>query len=111
MKQCLKKIHLFGAQVVNLTCYGPHVNISTLNKLGARISFNDLNPRIDCDLFDNPIFVILDSCHILNNVRNAFYHYKQFKDGKGNLGSWKHIEDLVKGEKICTVQTSFPLTM
>ena len=95
MQQCLEKIHLTGAKVINITCDGPYVNIATLNKLGANFSQGQLKTKIDCDLFEAPVFVILDNCHMIKNVRNAFHHLKTFTDMDGRTVSWRFIEKLV----------------
>lgn len=40
------------------------------------------------------VHVILDACHDLKNIRNAFDKYSILCDGDGNLIKWKYIKNL-----------------
>ena len=76
IKQCLLKLHDVGVRIPTVTCDGPSCNFAMLEALGA-----DLQPPNVRPYFDHPadsslkVYVVLEACHMLKLVRNAWGSY------------------------------------
>lgn len=91
IKECLKLTAEENITVINVTCDGCQLNLSTLKKLDANIpsktSFK--HPSQDHD-----VYVTLDPVHMMKLGRNAFGTYRQFKSSSGTI-NYKYVEELV----------------
>ena len=73
IKDCLHQLHDIGVRTISLTCDGPTCNISMIRALGATMDAQEMSP-----FFPHPadpsrkVHVILDVCHMLKLVCNAF---------------------------------------
>ena len=59
------------------------MNISLLKTLGALIDPEKLNSQISFDEFKKSVNLLLDNCHYIENVRNAFSDLGVLYDGDG----------------------------
>jgi hypothetical protein len=48
---------------------------------------------------NQPIFIILDPCHMIKLIRNALEHFKYLCDKDDGLIRWKYFEELVNLQK------------
>lgn len=88
----IEKLYQVGIVVRSLTCDGCNTNLKTLSLLGC-----DFSPDNMCSKFKHPqndsyIYCILDVCHMLKILRNAFAEI-QLCSEKGPI-SFKFIEKL-----------------
>lgn len=72
VRECLRLLHATGAKVIAFTCDGPPVNISTLELLGAKITYPGLKSTFRNPVDNTVICVFLDACHMFKLIRNAF---------------------------------------
>lgn len=66
-----------------------------LNEMGANLTVTNLIPYISHPITENKIFILLDACHMLKLVRNAFASKKTFRDKDNGVISWDYIELLI----------------
>ncbi|KAG8178273.1 hypothetical protein JTE90_015684 [Oedothorax gibbosus] len=72
IKEALIYIHETGVDVVSLTFDGTSSNIASANELGAKIASDDtLVHFFPHPVTTDPIYMILDACHMLKLVRNC----------------------------------------
>ena len=83
-----------GVIICNLTCDSPKVNVSMMNKLGAKIDADSLETRILHHIHSPPVQVIHDMAHTAKNVRNAFHDRKILKNSKGEFIKWDYLVKL-----------------
>ncbi|CAH2088503.1 unnamed protein product [Euphydryas editha] len=79
-------------EVVSLKFDDHKSNIAMCEILGC--SFDPDNFKTSFTYEDYTIPVVLDPCHLIKLVRNAFEAYREFKDLDGNFISWNLIEQL-----------------
>ena len=70
------------------------MNISLLKTLGASVDPEKLNSQISFDEFEKPVNLLLDNCHCIKNVRNAFSDLGVLYDGDGGKIEWRFIVEL-----------------
>ena len=84
-----------GMRVVDLVCDGPPVHLSMIKKLGANLDPDNLDTQVLHNIDGPPIHMILDMCHDIKNVRNAWKHHRILKNAKGENIDWIYLENLV----------------
>jgi hypothetical protein len=95
--QCLEKMADVGLKVVSQTCDGPSCHLAMMKELSVSANVDDLKPS-----FPNPgnpsepIYIILDACHMLKLVRNTLASCGIIVDGDGNKVEWQYVESLHK---------------
>ena len=97
VRECLHRLHNVGVTTMSLTCDGPSCHISMMTDLGASMNPSNLRPS-----FPHPakpgamVHVMLDACHMLKLVRNAFAEGVVCADGDQQDISWRYINILHK---------------
>ncbi|GBM79369.1 hypothetical protein AVEN_32978-1 [Araneus ventricosus] len=99
INEALRYTHDTGVDVVSLTFDGTSSNIAAANELGANITANNLVNFFPHPVTSNPIYVILDACHMLKLVRNCLASKGSLYDGE-NLVNWKYITELGKLQRL-----------
>ena len=68
-----------GVRVTNVTCDNAASNITALTLLGAKLSkLKELKVTLNLEnTLQVPIFVILDTCHLMKLVRGTFHDMQQ----------------------------------
>lgn len=89
-------VHASGVEIKTLTFDGHRSNLATAKKLGCCLDISNLKPFFKNPVNGNNIYVFLDPCHMLKNVRNAFEVYGNFEDSQGREINWKYLEELHK---------------
>ncbi|EFN84445.1 THAP domain-containing protein 9 [Harpegnathos saltator] len=95
LKQCLLVLHEAN-DIVSVTVDGAASNISMLNNMGANLSTDNLVPYFYHPISKHCIFILLDACHMLKLIRNAFASKKMLWDKNGELINWAFIVALVQ---------------
>ena len=86
ISECLIKVHETGVQVISLTFDGTAANLSMMKILGADFSdVRNLKPYFQHPVSAEPVFLILDACHMLKLVRNYFGEKKLLKDSNNGI--------------------------
>ena len=97
VRECLHRLHDIGVTTVSLTCDGPSCHISMLTELGACMIPDRLRPSFEHPANpDATVHVMLDACHTLKLVRNAFAEGMVATDNDQQDISWHFIENLHK---------------
>ncbi|KAG8175617.1 hypothetical protein JTE90_019429 [Oedothorax gibbosus] len=81
ISEALTHIHETGVDIVSLTFDGTSTNISSVNELGANISVDNLKHYFPHPVTKEPVYVILDACHMLKLVRNCLASKGSLFDG------------------------------
>ena len=93
--ECLIKVYTTGIRVVSLTFDGASSNLSMLKILGADLSnVHNLKTWFPHPSSNQPVFVLLDACHMLKLIRNCFGEKKIFLDCNGGRVNYNFIEKL-----------------
>ncbi|EZA62841.1 THAP domain-containing protein [Ooceraea biroi] len=71
-------------------------NIATMQCLGANISKDNARPYFIHPQTKEKVYVMLDACHMIKLIRNAFATCKNMHDGNGNRIEWQYIMNLVQ---------------
>ena len=109
-KLTAQKLLDIGLKFTSLTCDGPKVHLSMLKLLGANLDTDNLETQIFQDLDSPPIYLMLDMCHDVKNVRNAWKHHRVFKNAKGERIDWSFLEKLVHLQESEHLQCANKLT-
>ncbi|KYN09176.1 THAP domain-containing protein 9 [Trachymyrmex cornetzi] len=96
LKQCLVVLHEANVHVISVTVDGAASNISMLNNMGCNLSITNLKTYFNHPISKDKIFVLLDACHMLKLIRNAFDNKKILWDKDGKIIHWKYIKLLVE---------------
>ena len=97
VRECLHRLHDIGVTTVSLTCDGPSCHISMLTELGACMIPDRLRPSFQHPANpDATVHVMLDACHMLKLVRNAFAEGMVAAGSDQQDISWHFIENLHK---------------
>ena len=97
IEECLRRLKETGVETLSLTCDGPPCNFAMLRELGANLNIEHLDPS-----FPNPadpeeeVHCMLDVCHMVKLIRNAFGSGLIFKTPDGDTIRWQYVEELVK---------------
>ncbi|KAJ8333906.1 hypothetical protein SKAU_G00412300 [Synaphobranchus kaupii] len=95
IRESLCRLHAFGVRVVSLTCDGPSQNFAMVRELGADLNISNMRPY-----FPHPedptlkVHVLLDPCHMLKLLRNAFATAGVLETEDGKQIKWQYIEHL-----------------
>ena len=83
-----------GMQVCTLTMDGHATNTAMCGLFGCQLDpSKHLKTYFYVDGCAEPIFVIMDACHMIKLVRNMLQAYKSIKTSAGNI-EWKYIQCL-----------------
>ena len=95
MKKTIFKLNDIGAVLTSVTCDNTQVNITMLNCLGANISDHEMKVTLsDKNCKNGPIFVMLDTAHLIKLVRNTLGDLKTLVSNDGELIRWQFIQEL-----------------
>lgn len=94
VKQCISLLHESGISVSSLTCDGTSTNIAMANKLGCKITSENIVPTFPHPVTNESIHFFLDVCHMLKLVRNTLGDNKVLFDMDNQKIEWKFIEKL-----------------
>ncbi|KMQ93551.1 thap domain-containing protein 9-like protein [Lasius niger] len=95
INECLFALHEHNIHVVNITCDGAASNISMVKGLGAKIRGQDIATHFLHPVMKQPIFVLLDACHMIKLVRNIFASYMLTNDSGSEI-RWSYINELIQ---------------
>lgn len=90
VKLALIKLHDVGVKIVSLTCDGPPAHFSMLTTLGASLKIGSAQPWILHPTSKERIHCILDFCHVLKLIRNAWEHLKVIYNDKGQAIKYRY---------------------
>lgn len=93
-QQALSFYHEKGADIVSLTCDGAASNLSMLRSLGCELDLANLNAVFQHPVTKEPVFPLMDACHMLKLIRNTLYDKKALFDANGQMIHWKFIDNL-----------------
>lgn len=88
----IEKLSKIGITVRSITCDGCISNIKTLNLLGCNLSCENMRPFFKNPYGQDNVYCILDPCHLLKLLRNAFGEIV-LQSSKGEI-SFKYIKKL-----------------
>lgn len=100
LTEAISMVTRCGIKLISITCDGHPANIPALTMLGANLKINlattneEFRPYIDNPISQEPIYVILDPCHMEKCIRNRWATCKVFYDSNGNRIEWRYIEAL-----------------
>jgi len=72
VESCQEKCRDYGIKVSSITCDRPVVNESMLKKLGVSLDPDNINLEIATHIGNPASKALLDTCHMLKNVRYKF---------------------------------------
>lgn len=102
LTMAFQKLFDVHVKAVNVTCDGPRTNFSVLKKMGANFDPTSLKVTFPhpCDANQN-VTVLLDPCHMVKLMRNAFSDLKVLVDPDGKEIKWEFIQSLqcLQGEE------------
>ena len=101
VQHALEALHDRGVRVVSLTMDGHASNISMCSRLGCQLKVtDDLRTFFPHPATGQPVYVIMDACHILKLARNMFQVYSPLVSHDGVI-SWsiiKHLNEIQEEE-------------
>ena len=92
IKICIQRLSDIGVRVISVTCDGPSCHFKMLRELGASLKPPNVKPY-----FENPgskdhkVYALLDICHMIKLVRNAFNKLGTLLDKDGKKIEWKYF--------------------
>lgn len=87
----MTSLHDIGITVIALTFDGLNTNMSTAKSLGASLKFDEnFKTNFEHPCTNEPVYVILDACHMLKLFRNTLAAKGALKKGKNKI-EWKYI--------------------
>lgn len=92
--EILTSLHDNGVKIINVTFDGLASNPSTCELLGASFDPKNIVPCFPLPVDDYPVYILLDSCHMLKLLRNALGDLKTINDPTRGSILWKHFEEL-----------------
>lgn len=95
VKGCLSMIDSIGVIITSLTFDGTKTNLSMAQHLGANFSPNNLKTYFLHPQTKEKVFCILDACHMIKLIRNAFGDWGVLFDSEGNSIKWEYVKQLV----------------
>lgn len=92
VQQCLKLLHETGVNVVCLTCDGAGSNITMAKELGCNFTTpQSLQTHFPHPITTEPVYFMLDPCHLLKLIRNTLGDYKCIINPAKERVKWKYI--------------------
>lgn len=95
LNQCLLALHENNIHIIAVTVDGAPSNIAMLNNMGADLTVKNLIPHFNHPVSKDKIFILLDACHMVKLVRNAFATKSVLWDQDGQIIRWDYLESLV----------------
>lgn len=92
--KCLEKLAAVGIDVISLTFDGAGCNVAMVKKLGCKLDPNDLKTFFLHPVTGKPIYVFLDTCHMLKLVRNTLSEKCCLVDSENKYVKWEYIDKL-----------------
>jgi len=95
VRLCLQKCYDVGVHVVSLTFDGCSANVAIATELGASLKMPNVNP-----IFTHPsdnnisVCIVLDACHMLKLMRNAFAEKGVLLSPSGDEIKWDSVKNL-----------------
>lgn len=92
INDALMRLHEVGVKITSLTLDGPAEHFAAVKRLGASMEMKkNAKPRFPHPVKDQPdIHVIIDPCHNLKNIRNAFADLSMIIDDNNNRIEWRY---------------------
>lgn len=92
INNALIRLHEVGVKITSLTLDGPADHFAVVKRLGANMEMKEnAKPSFPYPVKDQPdIHVIIDPCHDLKNIRNAFANLSVILDSENNKIEWKY---------------------
>jgi hypothetical protein len=100
VSEALQKLYEVGVVVPSITCDGPASHLAMFKQLGVDLMSTPLQPS-----FPHPsdpvskVHVLLDPCHMLKLLRNAWADAGIFKNSEGKSIEWRFVEELHKRQE------------
>ncbi|KAJ3641435.1 hypothetical protein Zmor_027942 [Zophobas morio] len=99
---CLTMLSNVGVTIVSLTFDGAAANLSMAYTLGVDIyNYKNLRTYFLHPLTKEPIFIILDACHMIKLIRNALADWGVLYNGDNNPILWQYFVHLVELQEKC----------
>lgn len=97
VKGCLTMLAKINVIITSLTFDGTATNRTMANILGAEIDdVRHLKTYFPHPVSNQPIFIILDPCHMIKLIRNLLGDYGILFNGNGESIKWNYFTELVK---------------
>lgn len=96
IKTAIALCHENNIKIRSVTCDGPKVNISTLNRLGCSIyenSYEEIKNFFPHPVTNENVYATPDACHMLKNTRNSFEAIRCLEHN-GKIIKWDYIVKL-----------------
>ena len=93
IKVCIQRLFDIGVRVISVTCDGPSAHFKMMSELGAELNPpNNVNPSFQHPSSKNhKVYALLDICHMIKLVRNAFHKYGTLLDDEDKKIEWKYF--------------------
>ena len=90
IKICIQRLSDIEVRVISVTCDGPSCQFKMFRELGAILKPPNMKPYFDSlESKDHKVYALLDICHMIKLVRNAFNKLSTLLDKDGNKIEWK----------------------
>lgn len=97
IRESLNRLLEVGVKVVSLTCDAPSSNLAMIRELGADLNINNMKTYfLHPEDPTHKVHVILDACHMLKLLHNAFTSSLEFETEDGRKIKRKYMEALNK---------------
>ena len=96
IEHCIRNVIETGAAVIGVTFDGVHANIAAVKSLECDLQDTKSLNTFTIDNKSAKISALLDPCHMLKLIRNAFHDLKIIIDENGNKIDWKYLKLLLE---------------
>ena len=91
--QAIEALHERGIKVTCITMDGHQTNLSMAEMLGCKLCLSDLKTSFDHPITKEPIFILMDPCHMVKLTRNMLDAYRIIISSSGSI-EWEYIRKL-----------------
>ena len=91
--QAIEALHERGIKVTCITMDGHQTNLSMAEMLGCKLCLSDLKTSFDHPITKEPIFILMDPCHMVKLTRNMLDAYRTIISSSGSI-EWEYIRKL-----------------
>lgn len=91
--QAIEALHERGIKVTCITMDGHQTNLSMAEMLGCKLCLSDLKTSFDHPITKEPIFILMDPCHMVKLTRNMLDAYRIIISSSGSI-EWGDIRKL-----------------
>ncbi|KAJ3653209.1 hypothetical protein Zmor_012473 [Zophobas morio] len=93
---CFDMLQDTGVVISSITFDGAACNLAMANSLGASLTCDNLKPYFPRPVTNNPVYIILEICHMIKLIRNELGDTKILYDEEGIKILWEFLEKLVE---------------